>query len=326
MAGDAQQLLLEHGWREAAEEDIFWVHERGNVLMRAVCWVDDWQMSTNDEAKADWWMKTLIEHFDGHEVLPDAFLRLQIDYDCTEGTLKIHQRNYIEELPRTYQMEECNPTVTPMEPHTHLLAEDRPATPELSRRVRYQEVVSCFQYLARWTQPELGILCSQLAKHLGNPGEVHWNAAVRVLRYLRGTSSKGITYKRSASNTNIMEDLVDADRAPDAESRRSIEGYVFMIDGGAVSWKAKQQNCIAHSSAEGEFMAASKASLEAIWLRRLLKSCGAPQPRATTLYEDNRACQLMSESPAHRERSKRIDLRVYSLKEHVKSRCTCTGS
>ena len=86
-----------------------------------------------------------------------------------------------------------------------------------------------------------------------------------------------------------------------------------------MSWKAKQQNCIAHSSAEGEFIAASKASLEAIWLQRLLKSCGAPQPRATTLYEDNRACQLVSESPAHRERSKHIDLRVYSLKEEVKN-------
>ena len=92
-----------------------------------------------------------------------------------------------------------------------------------------------------------------------------------------------------------------------------------MIDGGAVSWKAKQQSCIAHCSAEGEFMAASKASLEAIWLRRLLKSCGAPQPRATNLYEDNRACQLMTESPARRERSNHIDLQVYSRKEQVKN-------
>ena len=66
-------------------------------------------------------------------------------------------------------------------------------------------------------------------------------------------------------------------------------------------------------------MAASKASLEAIWLRLLLKSCEAPQPRATTLYEDNRACQLMSESPAHRERRKHIDLGVYLLKEQVKN-------
>ena len=52
-----------------------------------------------------------------------------------------------------------------------------------------------------------------------------------------------------------------------ADSRRSIGGYVFMLDGGAaVSWKARQQNYIAHSSAEGEFMVASKAFLEAIWL------------------------------------------------------------
>jgi hypothetical protein len=312
-------FLLEHGWRKAADEDTFWIYERGDVLMRAVFWVDDWQMSTNDEATADWWMKTLFERFDGHEVSPDTFLGLQIDYDCAKGTLKMHQNNYIEELLRTYQMEACNPTATPMEPHTHLLAKDRPATPDLPRRVRYQELVGCFQYLAQWTRPELGFVCSQLAKHLSNPGEVHWTAAVRVLRYLRGTSYKGITYTRSTSNGNVMEGFVDADWASDADSRRSIGGYVFMINGGAVSWKAKQQNCIAHSSAEGEFMAASKASLEAIWLRRLLKSCGAPQPRATTLYEDNRACQLMSESPAHRERSKHIDLRVYSLKEQVKN-------
>ena len=66
-------------------------------------------------------------------------------------------------------------------------------------------------------------------------------------------------------------------------------------------------------------MAASKASLEAIWLRHLLKSCDAPQPRASTLYEDNRACELMSVSQAHRKRSKHINLHIHSLKEQVKN-------
>jgi len=65
--------------------------------------------------------------------------------------------------------------------------------------------------------------------------------------------------------------------------------------------------------------ATAEASLEANSLRRLLKSCGAPKPRATTLFEDNRACQLMSESPAHLERNKHIDLRVHSLKKQVKN-------
>ena len=70
--------------------------------MRAVFWVNDWQMSTNDEATADWWMKTLFERFDCHDVSPDTFLRLQINYDCAKGTLKMHQSNYIEKLLRTY--------------------------------------------------------------------------------------------------------------------------------------------------------------------------------------------------------------------------------
>ena len=47
-------FLLEHGWRKAGDEDTFWVYERGIVLMRAVLRVDDWQMSTSDEATADW--------------------------------------------------------------------------------------------------------------------------------------------------------------------------------------------------------------------------------------------------------------------------------
>ena len=98
-----------------------------------------------------------------------------------------------------------------MEPHTHLLAEDRPAIPDLPRRVRYQDVVGCFQHLAQWTRSELEFVCSQLAMHIRNPGEVHSTAAVRVLRYLHGTSSKGITYTRRASNGNAMVGFADAD-------------------------------------------------------------------------------------------------------------------
>jgi len=121
-------FLLDRGLRKAAYEGTFWIYEWGDVLMRDVCWVNDWQMSTNHEATADWWMKTLFDRFDGHEVSPDTFLGPQIDYDRAKGTLKMRQSNYTERLLRANQMEACNPTATPIEPHTHLLAEDRPAT------------------------------------------------------------------------------------------------------------------------------------------------------------------------------------------------------
>ena len=116
-----------------------------------------------------------------------------------------------------------------MEPHTHLLAEDRPSTQE-----RYQELVGSLQYLSQWTRPELRFVCSQLAEYISNLRAVQWTAAVRVLRYLLGTSSKGITYTPRSSGGNIMEGFVD-DWSSDADSRRSIGGYVFMINGTAAS-------------------------------------------------------------------------------------------
>ena len=167
--------------------------------MRAVFWVDGPRMSTNDEATADWWMQTLFERFDGHEVSPDTFLGLQIDYDRVAGRLKMHRTNYVQELLRNYQMEASNPTATPMEPHTQLLAEDRPATPDLPRRERYQELVGLLQYLSQWTRPELGFVCSQLAKHLSNPGKVHWTAAVRVLGHIRPRASPTRAEPRTAT-------------------------------------------------------------------------------------------------------------------------------
>ena len=66
-----------------------------DVLMRGVFWVDDWQMPTNDEVTADWWMKTLFERFNGHEVSPDTFLGLQIDYDRAKGTLNVLARERV---------------------------------------------------------------------------------------------------------------------------------------------------------------------------------------------------------------------------------------
>ena len=74
-----------------------------------------------------------------------------------------------------------------------------------------------------------------------------------------------------------MEGFDSADWASEADCR-SIGNFVSMINRGAVLRKTKQQNCIAHSFAVGEFMAAGKASLEAVWLRRLPKNSGAPQP------------------------------------------------
>ncbi|GFY43192.1 retrovirus-related Pol polyprotein from transposon TNT 1-94 [Trichonephila inaurata madagascariensis] len=63
----------------------------------------------------------------------------------------------------------------------------------------------------------------------------------------------------------------DSDYAGDPLTRRSTSGMVFKYNGGAIAWRSQRQNCIALSTTEAEFIAASQAAKEAIWLNNLLK-------------------------------------------------------
>ena len=85
-----------------------------------------------------------------------------------------------------------------------------------------------------------------------------------------------------------------------------------------MAWRSKLQASVSMSTAEAEFIAASSTATEVVWLRRILHDLGAPQHDATPLYEDNNACILLSENPSHKGRVKHIDLRIHSLREHVR--------
>ena len=68
------------------------------------------------------------------------------------------------------------------------------------------------------------------------------------------------------------------------------------------------------SSSEAEFVAASQAGKEVLYLRAVLKGFACPQTRPTELWEDNASCILMSENPTNRERSRHVDVRVHFLR------------
>ena len=70
---------------------------------------------------------------------------------------------------------------------------------------------------------------------------------------------------------------VDSDFVADPDSRKSMTGYVFSLDGGAISWRSSRQGGVTLSSAEANFVAASQAGQEAVYLRSLLKGVGKAQ-------------------------------------------------
>jgi hypothetical protein len=94
-----------------------------------------------------------------------------------------------------------------------------------------------------------------------------------------------------------------------------------MYHGGAISWRSKRQDCVALSTVESEYVAASAASQEAIFLRRLLAEVDEdfPGDEAVTLYVDNQGAMFVGNAVSYSGRLKHIDVRHHFLQEQVKN-------
>ena len=109
---------------------------------------------------------------------------------------------------------------------------------------------------------------SKLAQRNTNPHIEHFEVLKRVLRYLSGTADMKLVFKASDKQ---LEGFVDADWGGNLMDRKSYTGFVFFFGGNIVSWESRKQPAVALSSTEAEYMAASDAAKEAVYLKRLLK-------------------------------------------------------
>ena len=117
-------------------------------------------------------------------------------------------------------------------------------------------------------------------------GEANQNAKLkRLLRYLKGTTSLGITYSQDAENGDVLTAYVDSDFAGDLDDRKSTTGVVLMLAGGPVDSVCVKQTVLATSSAEA--VAMSKACKMILHWRHLLKTINREQKDATVLFEDS---------------------------------------
>ena len=112
----------------------------------------------------------------------------------------------------------------------------------------------------------------------------------------------------------IINGYCDADWGGDRDDRKSTSGYIFTF-GGAVSWKSKKQAIVAQSSAEAEYISASEAGKESVWIQALLKEIG--YEIKTKLHCDNQSCiSIMSNTGGH-NRTKHIDVRYHFIKDLI---------
>src|SRR4051794_35301968 len=94
-----------------------------------------------------------------------------------------------------------------------------------------------------------------------------------ILKYLKRTKDMSLVYGGMEEELAIMG-YVDASFDSDPDDHKSQSGYVFMVNGGAVSWRSRKQSSIAQSSMESEYMTASEAANEDVWVREFVTELG----------------------------------------------------
>jgi hypothetical protein len=178
------------------------------------------------------------------------------------------------------------------------------------KSIPYREAVGSLMYAAMGTRPDIAFATSTVAQFCENPGWVHWEAVKRIYKYLLGTKKLELTY---GGEQRGLVGYVDADGASQ-EHRRAISGYVFMIDGGAISWSSKKQELVTLSTTEAEYVAQTHAAKEAIWFRQLLTQLFDSIDTPTTLFSDSKSAIALAEDGHYHARTKHIDIRYHFIR------------
>ena len=243
------------------------------------------------------------------------YLGITVRRDRVNRTIYLGQRAYIEKFLKEYDMWDVKPAATPMDKAPHSASEDYEA-PEPLRR-RYQQAVGSLTYCMLGTRPDIAFAVSIVSRFSSNPTIEHWDAIVRIFRYLRATIDLELVFTDSLGP---LTGFTDADWAGDHETRRSTSGYIFSIGSAPISWSSKRQPTVALSTCEAEYIGQTQATKEAVWLRQLLSelsSVGESSLPSTIIYSDNQGAIALAKNPQFHGRSKHIDIQHHYVRERV---------
>ncbi|KAL0445664.1 UNVERIFIED_CONTAM: Retrovirus-related Pol polyprotein from transposon RE2 [Sesamum latifolium] len=121
------------------------------------------------------------------------------------------------------------------------------------------------------TRPDVAFALSVTSRYQACAGEAHWTAFKIILKYLKRTKDMFLIYD---SGELILEGYSDASFQSDEDDAKSQSGFVFKLNGGVVAWKSSKQDTTADSTTEAEYIAASEAAKEAVWMKKLYPRVG----------------------------------------------------
>nr|GEY16002.1 ribonuclease H-like domain, reverse transcriptase, RNA-dependent DNA polymerase [Tanacetum cinerariifolium] len=173
-----------------------------------------------------------------------------------------------------------------------------------------QSLIGCLRYPLH-TKPDLSYSVGILSRFMQEPKEKHMKAIRQVLRFVKGTKDYGITYKHNEGNK--IQGFSDSSYGVNTQEGKGTTEIIFYYGESPISWSTQKQATVALSSCESEFIAATAATTQALWLKRLLSKLTHSQEEKVTINVDNKSAIALMKNPVFHGRSKHIDTKSIRL-------------
>ena len=240
-----------------------------------------------------------------------------IERDAELGTIKLSQEAYVESLMKRFDVQSISDI--PASPGADLgpKQDDEPGGD-----YPVKEAIGSLMWLSTMTRPDITNAVRAEARYAHEPTERLWQVIIKILSYLNGTRSLGITYVRgSGLSLNIY---ADADYASKENDRRSVSGIAVTLGGTVMSHTSKTQRVVSLLTSDAEYIAAGEGVKEV----RAVLSFIAPETSGASIkvLEDNQGAKALIENPLSSARSKHIDVRYHFIRDLFRTRKILWGT
>jgi hypothetical protein len=247
-------------------------------------------------------------------------LGIAVVRDPEHLSIYLSQTAPIDHIIEQFHQTDAYPVATPMEPRSHLrrpTPAEAPSAAEAEHLAAtpYCALVGCLMYLSLGTRPDISYPVNKLSSFLDCYTTAHWMAAIRVVRYLKGT--RLLMLRLGGRKPISLVGHTDTDYANDPDRRCSVMGYTFSLGSGSILWASRKQKVVTLSSAEAEYIGTSEAAKEACWLRMLVRGIGTTVDAPTQIFCDNNAAIILAGDQSFHAQTKHIDTRYHHIRDCV---------
>jgi hypothetical protein len=273
--------------------------------------VDDLIITGSDQQEIEKFKSEMKKLFSMSDLgLLSFYLGIEVHQNA-DG-ISICQAAYARKLLEKSKMVGCNPCQVPMEPRFKL---SKVSTAPPVDATEYRSIVGSLRYLVH-TRPDICFAVGYISRFMEAPTSEHLAAVKHILRYISGTIHYGCRFPRSSAAQHIAG-YSDSDLAGDVDTRRSTTGLIFFLGSSPIAWQSQLQKSVALSSCEAEYVAATTAACQGVWLARLLGEIQQKLADCITLKIDNQSAISLIMNPVFHDRTKHIDLRYHFIREYV---------